>query len=65
MKVYVVVYVEFSEEYFYSKVFDSEIKNCLTSADHPENKTGGPKFDQLNVNDAYEKCNIALKKHPT
>lgn len=26
MKVYVVVYVEFSEEYFYSKVFDSEEK---------------------------------------
>lgn len=44
--------------------FDTEIKNCLISADHPENKTGGPSLDKLNAKEAIKNCNLALRQFP-
>ena len=44
--------------------FDTEIKNCLKNADNPDQNTGGPKYDDLDVIKALEICNIAFKKHP-
>ena len=43
---------------------DELIQNCLKSADNPENKTGGPKYDDLNIPKALKNCNKALKKYP-
>ena len=40
------------------------IMNCLKSADHPMNKTGGPEWDNIDENIALKICNQAFKKNP-